>query len=72
MSRDRLLRACRTQSGARLCRSSIVPYHDEIQIGGELLLEGTNGSDNPARAVDSTQVKKADRGLGVHVRPAWA
>jgi hypothetical protein len=25
-----------------------------------------NGGDHPARAVDSTQVKTADRGLGVH------
>jgi hypothetical protein len=33
-----------------------------------------NDRDHPARAVDSTQVKMADRGLGVHglVRPSWA
>ncbi len=34
--------------------------------------QSANGGDHPARAVDSTQVKTADRGLGVHVRPAWA
>jgi hypothetical protein len=29
-------------------------------------LHADNGGDHPARAVDSTQIKTADRGLGVH------
>jgi hypothetical protein len=31
-----------------------------------ILLDCGNDRDHPARAVDSTQVKTADRGLGVH------
>ncbi len=32
---------------------------------------GNNDGDHPARAVDSTQVKTADRGLGVHRMVIW-
>lgn len=33
---------------------------------GNVFFEWNNESDHPARAVDSTQVKTANRGLGVH------
>jgi hypothetical protein len=37
----------------------------------DMVSHGQNGGDHPARAVDSTQVKTADRGLGVHRLVIW-
>ena len=43
-----------------------MPYDTHIQLGGKDELHADNDRHHPDRAVDSTQVKTADRGLGVH------